>query len=736
MCQRIDWACSGGFVIHIAVCLLAASAGAESTLVRTSEVTTLETRFWDEWNDQTLALTDHDLREVLWAADETVRWRSLLDLPAIPLGFETYADSAIVRFDGTNDLLVYPFGSGVEVQAVADNWYLPNTAIAGTPHRIYVDPAFYLVVYTAPGPGSLIGLLDFADWGIGTVEAWALMGASTILMTSDDVVVVDLRNPFVPLVGCRVGPPTEGLQATGIAASGGRLYVQWGGIVCCYDVSTPNQATLLGQVECPGERLASGGSRVVAWSPGDLELRGIDATDPAAMVVGPGLALSDALPDRIQMHGHAAVLDAAAGLRIVVVEDGGVLVPDGYAWPFLLGDALAIRGGGIWLERAARRLSMASSGSLGPVADAVVGSAFRSEAVGSVLYTATGDAGLRIEDVEEALGPVLLTILETGASLRGFDLAGDRMITIRCDGVTAYELTDPASPNPGGDLPLVGEPVCGALVGSTALIATIRTVASDLLSVVDLTDIAGPTPLTTMPLMFEEAIDWRALAAVARGSAVHVLCRQGPDQSGEVRSLRVDLADPDAPQLQWSDPDPVFWCWADGQPVTDDLPVTVVGYHVAYNGSDVTVYEFAAGDGAITPLTTWTAPGPVAEIAASGNQLVVLTHAHLDVLTLSDDAVISAPPTRPALAARAMPNPFNPHTEVELTMPVSGPAALDVFDPRGRRIRRIEAVLPSGSARFVWDGSDDRGRPMPSGTYLLRVSTPVGRTTVRGTLVR
>ncbi len=53
-----------------------------------------------------------------------------------------------------------------------------------------------------------------------------------------------------------------------------------------------------------------------------------------------------------------------------------------------------------------------------------------------------------------------------------------------------------------------------------------------------------------------------------------------------------------------------------------------------------------------------------------------------------------------------------------------GEAEVDLFDVRGRRVRRIAAGNFEGASQIVfWNGLDDRGAPVPSGIYFLRLRT-------------
>ncbi|MCP4574078.1 MAG: hypothetical protein GY838_17090 [bacterium] len=80
-------------------------------------------------------------------------------------------------------------------------------------------------------------------------------------------------------------------------------------------------------------------------------------------------------------------------------------------------------------------------------------------------------------------------------------------------------------------------------------------------------------------------------------------------------------------------------------------------------------------------------------------------------------------PHEPALHP-ARPNPFNPETTVAFDLPLDGHVRLNAFDVRGRKVRELaNGPWSAGTHEVKWDGRDDTGRSLPSGTYLLRLET-------------
>ncbi len=70
------------------------------------------------------------------------------------------------------------------------------------------------------------------------------------------------------------------------------------------------------------------------------------------------------------------------------------------------------------------------------------------------------------------------------------------------------------------------------------------------------------------------------------------------------------------------------------------------------------------------------------------------------------------------------PNPFNPQTTIQFRMQDPGYAELTILDLLGRRVRTLlAAVIPAGAMSIKWDGRNDAGQALPSGTYAYRLES-------------
>jgi hypothetical protein len=124
-------------------------------------------------------------------------------------------------------------------------------------------------------------------------------------------------------------------------------------------------------------------------------------------------------------------------------------------------------------------------------------------------------------------------------------------------------------------------------------------------------------------------------------------------------------------------------------------------------------------------------------LAGTGDLLRVLADGdlpaedlHLDVRDLRNDPVdvtldglaTAAPTPRAVALIGNHPNPFNPTTTISFAL--SGPETVDlaIYTVAGRRVATlVHGTRSAGQHEVVWRGTDDRNRPLASGTYLCRL---------------
>jgi len=91
-----------------------------------------------------------------------------------------------------------------------------------------------------------------------------------------------------------------------------------------------------------------------------------------------------------------------------------------------------------------------------------------------------------------------------------------------------------------------------------------------------------------------------------------------------------------------------------------------------------------------------------------------------EVITTSVDEKVEMPETLPVI--HSYPNPFNPSTTIEFTLPESGFATLEVYSISGQKVRELAAdFMTAGMHSLAWDGRDGRGNAVSSGIYITRL---------------
>lgn len=90
-------------------------------------------------------------------------------------------------------------------------------------------------------------------------------------------------------------------------------------------------------------------------------------------------------------------------------------------------------------------------------------------------------------------------------------------------------------------------------------------------------------------------------------------------------------------------------------------------------------------------------------------------------ITPETDVASSGAPVKAAIDGNR-PNPFNPTTAIDFTLPKTSRTSLVVYEVTGRLVRTlVDDVLPAGAGSATWDGRDDAGRPVAAGVYFARL---------------
>ncbi len=125
----------------------------------------------------------------------------------------------------------------------------------------------------------------------------------------------------------------------------------------------------------------------------------------------------------------------------------------------------------------------------------------------------------------------------------------------------------------------------------------------------------------------------------------------------------------------------------------------------------------------------------IAEDAGSGS-LVEAAVDDLELLAFSDVVAVGEAPAPAALALRlASGHPAPGALRLDYAVPAAGPVRLVLYDVAGRAVRAlVDGHRAAGRHGVDWDGRDDRGASLASGTYFVRLTA--GGAALSRTLVR
>ncbi len=69
------------------------------------------------------------------------------------------------------------------------------------------------------------------------------------------------------------------------------------------------------------------------------------------------------------------------------------------------------------------------------------------------------------------------------------------------------------------------------------------------------------------------------------------------------------------------------------------------------------------------------------------------------------------------------PNPFNPETMIETSLPHSNDVQLFIYDVRGKLIQKlVERPMSAGHHSIIWNGRNRQNRPVASGLYFCKLT--------------
>lgn len=98
-------------------------------------------------------------------------------------------------------------------------------------------------------------------------------------------------------------------------------------------------------------------------------------------------------------------------------------------------------------------------------------------------------------------------------------------------------------------------------------------------------------------------------------------------------------------------------------------------------------------------------------------------------------------PADARIAASCSPNPFNPETEIRISVPAGSfdrgtPVSVRVYSVTGALVRELYQGTPDGDIAVRWDGMDNKGNSVASATYYAQIRMGEDRKTLKLVLLK
>jgi hypothetical protein len=136
------------------------------------------------------------------------------------------------------------------------------------------------------------------------------------------------------------------------------------------------------------------------------------------------------------------------------------------------------------------------------------------------------------------------------------------------------------------------------------------------------------------------------------------------------------------------------------------------------------------------PLQLLIDHGGALHVCCAGGGTKDIYYAYHPCTTPASDAPLPGPGDRLRLSVEG-PQPAHGVANLVIRVPTPGRAQIIMCDLLGRRVGEIgPSFLIAGAHRLIWDGLDDRGLRVPSGTYVCSAEAGGARAATRVVLVR
>ena len=177
----------------------------------------------------------------------------------------------------------------------------------------------------------------------------------------------------------------------------------------------------------------------------------------------------------------------------------------------------------------------------------------------------------------------------------------------------------------------------------------------------------------------------------------------------------------------------------------DDIPITrVVVTKERFKGTEIipfapTISKFRIGPPGLGSDGTYAGQpfyvGKIDELVVYNYQTFPGNFSMTPIPTAVDEDITEIPAQYEL--SQNYPNPFNPGTTIAFVIPKAQDVKLEIYNMLGRRVKTlVEDKMQAGAHKVAWDGTNDLGKAVASGTYIYKLRTESFTETKRLVLVR
>ncbi len=572
-------------------------------------------------------------------------------------------------------------------------------------------------------------------------------------------------NPVSPQLVGRVPLPNYGWD---VAIAGDYAYIADDEVgIVTIDISDPTNPVYLGVMDTPGVAHGVSVAGDVLFDADFYSLQIATISDPALPQPIGALSMPDLAFSAVAYGSYVCVGDYGAGLRVVDVTNPsiprnvGAVDTEGLSYCVAIDGTLAYIADGNTLQI----VSLSSTPTDVPMETvATPGAGNGIAARGDYAYVADYGAGLQIVKVANIPSPAIVGSVDTPGSAVGVALAGDKAIVADAADIVAVDVSQPTSPRILGitSTPAFAHHVAVSDIEDPVRHAYVADGTAGLL----VADISGDRPVIVGSVDTSSG-DGQALTVTVSGGYAFVA------DTGYGLVI-ADVSDPSHPTIVSSvatgngttgvavDETRVYVVNSLGLYVFDvtDIrhpslisflptryviwPTVTVDQGTAYLGGPE--HEFAIADVSIP-----SAPKMIGGIRSSGypvraavlNCSVYIADQILGLLIVPAQMTPSDAPAPGSLAEirgpalTAFPNPLQTGSRLSFDLSSTRTGELQILDVGGRRVRELlRGEISAGHHVVPWDGRDDDGRRVASGTYFLRLGWRGGAACDRLVVIR